>query len=265
MVVLSTKIWYNAQYVRGISIFGGSMNAEVLMVASGKGGTGKSTTAVFVGAALAQKGKKALVIELDFGLRSVDLIAGTSEQTVYDLADALSGRCSPEKAVCQSSFYQGLSLIPAPYCTTELHTDALQHLVEHFKGQFDFILLDTAVSFGQMQENACRLSSTALLVLTADPIALRDGRVMCDWLCNHSKATPRLIINRLECRKEKGLDLDGCIDTVAAQLIGIVPESSRLKQSLLQQTALPQNSAVWHSYQNLAARICGEEIPLMFR
>lgn len=244
------------------------MNADVLMVASGKGGTGKSTTAVFAGAALAQKGKKVLVVELDSGLRSVDLIAGTSEQMVYDLQDALCGRCTPEKAVCQSPFYEGLSMLPAPYCTTELHTSKLKNLVEHFKNQFDFILLDTAAGMGELLQTACEISSIALLVLTPDPIALRDGRVVSDWIYNHSQAVPKLVINRLDYQqigKTAVSDLDECIDTVAAQLIAIIPESTQLKQSLLQQQPLPQESMVWHAYQNLAARICGEEIPLMFR
>ena len=85
------------------------------MVASGKGGTGKSTLSVMLGARLAAAGGKVLLIELDSGLRSVDIIAGVYGKTVYDIADVLSGRCEGAKAVVASPVYPGLSVISAPY------------------------------------------------------------------------------------------------------------------------------------------------------
>ena len=83
------------------------MNAQTIMVCSGKGGTGKSTIAVLVGAHLAALNKKVLLIELDSGLRSVDIIAGVYGKTVYDIEDVLCGRCDGEKAVVQSPLYPG--------------------------------------------------------------------------------------------------------------------------------------------------------------
>ena len=91
------------------------MAAQIIMVASGKGGTGKSTVSVLLGSRLAAAGKKVLLIELDSGLRSVDIIAGAAGRTVYDISDVLCGRCDWRKAIVESPVYKGLSLISAPY------------------------------------------------------------------------------------------------------------------------------------------------------
>ena len=91
------------------------MNAQCIMVCSGKGGTGKSTVSVLLGACLARLGRKTLLVELDSGLRSVDIIAGVYGRTVYDIEDVLCGRCEGAKAVVPSPLYPGLSVISAPY------------------------------------------------------------------------------------------------------------------------------------------------------
>src|SRR5699024_9776133 len=94
---------------------GTPLNAQCIMLCSGKGGTGKSTVSVLLGAALAQLGRKVLLVELDSGLRSVDIIAGVYGRTVYDIEDVLCGRCEGAKAIVTSPLYPGLSVISAPY------------------------------------------------------------------------------------------------------------------------------------------------------
>lgn len=91
------------------------MSAQCVMICSGKGGTGKSTVSVLLGAGLARLGRKVLLVELDSGLRSVDIIAGVYGRTVYDIEDVLCGRCEPAKAIVPSPLYTGLSVISAPY------------------------------------------------------------------------------------------------------------------------------------------------------
>ena len=91
------------------------MSAQCVMICSGKGGTGKSTVSVLLGAGLVRLGRKVLLVELDSGLRSVDIIAGVYGRTVYDIEDVLCGRCEPAKAIVPSPLYAGLSVISAPY------------------------------------------------------------------------------------------------------------------------------------------------------
>ena len=238
------------------------MSAEVWMVASGKGGTGKSTTGVFCAAALAERGKQVLVIELDCGLRSVDLLAGVAEQVVFDIEDVLSGWCPPQKAICQSPFYPGVSIIAAPYSGQQLHIDALGEVLDSLKDCYDFILLDVAAGMGQAFQGAATVSTGALLVLTADPVALRDGRLASEWLYNNSSVVPRLVLNRISLTATT-MDLDVCIDTVAAQLIAVIPESPQLQQTVLEQKTVNKQSRLWLAYSNLAGRICKEDIPLL--
>ena len=106
------------------------MGTNVIMVASGKGGTGKSTLAVLLGAELAARGKRVLLVELDCGMRSVDYIAGVCGKTVYDIEDVLTGRCEAGKAIVESPVYRDLYLISAPYSGGRIRPAALRVFVE---------------------------------------------------------------------------------------------------------------------------------------
>ena len=241
------------------------MNGKVIMIASGKGGTGKSTAAVYIGAQLAAMGRQVLLVELDAGLRSVDIISGVYGRTVYDVEDILSGRCIPEKAVVESPLYPGLQVISAPYSGGDVSAAPLVKLVEALSKHLDYILLDTAAGMGAPFVAAAAVSRLALLVLTPDPVALRDGRIVADWLYTHSKAVPRLVINRVDpARQYRSAvpDLDECIDTVAAQLIAVVPESSQLQQCAAKGQALPADTLAFRAVDNLARRLLGQRVPL---
>ena len=152
------------------------------MICSGKGGTGKSTVSVLLGAGLARLGRKVLLVELDSGLRSVDIIAGVYGRTVYDIEDVLCGRCEPAKAIVPSPLYAGLSVISAPYEGGEVAAVPLGRLLQAVRPYFDLILLDTAAGMGAPFTAAATVADRALLVLTPDPVALRDGKIVADRL-----------------------------------------------------------------------------------
>ncbi|MFV0411701.1 MAG: AAA family ATPase [Oscillospiraceae bacterium] len=244
------------------------MDAVIIAFASGKGGTGKSTTAVFTGGALAALGKKVLLIELDSGLRSVDIIAGVSGQTVYDIEDVLSGRCEPAKAVVASPLYSGLSLISAPYSGGDISAEALRKLCNKARGHFDFILIDTAAGLGAPFQAACAVAHRIFLVLTADPVALRDGRIIADEM-DGKVSQVRLILNRIDSRlilKEGVLrDLDEAIDIVGAQLIGAIPESKLVAKVAVTGEMLPKHSTENKVYSAIAHRILGKDFPLILK
>lgn len=238
------------------------------MICSGKGGTGKSTVAVLLGAQLAACGKKILLIELDAGLRSVDIIAGVYGKTVYDIEDILCGRCEGEKAIVPSPLYPGLSVISAPYEGGEVRTAPLTRLVNTMRAYFDFILFDTAAGMGAPFAAAARLCQRAYLVLTPDPVALRDGRIVADKLINtgHAAANVRLIVNRVGPAsfgpKAPVFDLDECIDTVGVQLIAVLPDSAELRQAGAAGTALPPGCQAAAAGSALAKRTLGQRVPL---
>ena len=124
------------------------MNAQTIMICSGKGGTGKSTVSVLLGAQLGAWSRRVLLIELDSGLRSVDMIAGVYGKTVYDIEDVLCGRCDGSKAIVPSPLYPGLSVISAPYEGGEVRAAPLAGLILAMREYFDYILLDTAAGMG---------------------------------------------------------------------------------------------------------------------
>ncbi|MEE0799668.1 MAG: AAA family ATPase [Gemmiger sp.] len=245
------------------------MNAQTIMICSGKGGTGKSTVSVLVGAKLAARGKRVLLIELDSGLRSVDVISGVYGKTVYDIEDVLCGRCPGEKAIVQSPLYPGLSVISAPYEGGEVRAAPLAGLILAMRDYFDFILLDTAAGMGAPFCAADQLADRALVVLTPDPIALRDGRIVADTLLQHDHApsSVRLVVNRVSRssfgRDSAVYDLDECIDTVGLQLIAVIPESRELQQAGAAGTELPPGCLAALAGEALAGRLLGERIPLV--
>lgn len=243
------------------------MNANTIMVASGKGGTGKSTVSVLLGARLAAAQKKVLLIELDSGLRSVDIISGVYGKTVYDISDVLMGRCEGDKAVIESPIYKGLSVISAPYEGGMVSPAALKALVTKMSPFFDFILLDTAAGLGVPFQSARFVSHQALLVLTPDPVALRDGRIACDALHDGGCKTVRLVVNRVGPQSfgKAVRDLDECIDTVMAQLLAVIPESSEVQLAAANGSALPTGCPAFTAVDNLAKRLLGQHISLAIR
>lgn len=244
------------------------MNAEVIMLCSGKGGTGKSTVSVLLGARLAALGKKVLLIELDSGLRSVDIIAGVYGRTVYDIEDVLCGRCEGEKAVVESPLYAGLSVISAPYDGGEVAAAPLARLIAAMRPFFDHILLDTAAGMGAPFMAAAQTAERALIVLTPDPVALRDGRIVADRLLDGTRrqSAVRLVLNRVTKasfgRQAPVADLDECIDTVGAQLLAVIPESRELQQAAASGTVLDPHCAAAAAGEAMAKRICGARVPL---
>ena len=244
------------------------MNAQCIMICSGKGGTGKSTVSVLLGAALARLGRKVLLIELDSGLRSVDIIAGVYGRTVYDIEDVLCGRCEGSKAIVPSPLYPGLSVISAPYEGGAVEAAPLGRLLMAMRPYFDFVLLYTAAGMSAPFTAAAAVADKALLVLTPDPVALRDGHIAADVLYEGGFTNVRLVVNRVgPSTFDKGAvaDLDECIDTVAVQLIGVIPESAALLKSTAAGEALPENTLAWRAFDNLARRILGQQVPLAVR
>ena len=237
------------------------------MVASGKGGTGKSTLSVLIGAALAARGERVLVAELDVGLRSIDHIAGAAGQIVYDVGDVLAGRCDAAKAVVESPLYPDLYLLAAPYTNGRIRPDTLCAFVQGVRPVFDTVLLDTAAGLGAPFLSACAAANRALLVLTPDPVALRDGRTVCDALALRGCTDTRLLVNQTP-RALEGCgvrSLDECIDTVGARLIGVVPVSDVIRRAGQTGTRLPVQSRAWRVMRAVAARLCGEDTPLLIR
>lgn len=243
------------------------MAARVIMVTSGKGGTGKSTLSVLLGGALAAQKKNVLLVELDAGLRSVDLIAGVSSQTVFDLGDILSGNCKPDKALTDSPIYPGLHVLCAPYSAATVNGRVFVSFIHALRNVVDFIILDTAAGLGDAFKaaSACLTAQDmALLVLTPDIISARDGRIAVNALPAVQPPEIRIVFNKVTDKPGAGLAaLDDAIDMVGAQLLGVVPYSEEVLFAA-DGKALTSGTAKT-AIHNIARRLGGEYVPLAVR
>ncbi len=237
--------------------------ANILVVTSGKGGTGKTTVSYLLAQALCRRQKNVLLLELDSGLRGLDLIMGVSDKIVYDLSDVLSGRCKPVKAITICNVPQGnLHLIPAPVDRHFLpDRTSLTALLKGLAGCYDYLILDTSAGLGRGFDVACSVCNSALIVCTADPVSVRDAAKAAQILQGKK---PRLVINKFfrHILSKDMPDLDAVIDRVGAQLIAVIPEDPSVEQLLTKGEPLPQSSAAWRETDDLARRLLGERVRL---
>ncbi len=240
--------------------------AQIIMVASGKGGTGKSTFATFLSTELALANYKVLLLELDAGLRSIDVISGTGQQAVYDIGDVLAGNCNIQKAMITSPHTSNLKLIAAPYKNYDEDFKGLKTVVDSIYSDFDYIIIDTAAGLGNAFFAACKVAIIGIIVVTPDIISVRDGRIVSDELFSRGIHDIRLVINKFsqDTFKFSGFeDVDEIIDSACARLLGIIPMSSQIAVSSISGGQLLQASVEKKIFNAIAQRITGKEIQII--
>lgn len=236
------------------------------MVASGKGGVGKSSLTVCIGRELARLGQKVLLVEMEPGLGTLDLMLGLSHG-VCDLSDLLSGGAALQDAALPVEGQSGLQAILAPIDGQfSYEEEAFARLMKELKGQFDQILIETPPGFGSAFSAAMKAADGAILVSTPDRPCLRDVRAVSDRLDQKPDLTQRLVINRLEVksflRRRPLMDLDEAIDTAGARLLGVVPQDEDLPYRLSDGVALFPSSRARQACRRIAQRLLGQQVPL---
>lgn len=240
--------------------------ATVLMIASGKGGTGKSTVATYLATELAQKNYKTLLIELDAGLRSIDVISGIEQTAVFDIGDVLRGRCDAHKAMSVSPYTPNLSVIAAPYKNSGTDFSGFRQITDSLYNDFDYIIIDTAAGVGEAFYAACKSAVTGIIVVTPDIISVRDGRLVSDELFKNGVKDVKLIINKFSAQtfKFSGFeDLDAVIDGVCAQLLGVIPMSQQIAVNAINGSQLSRGSQEKVIFSAISERITGKEIQII--
>jgi len=233
-----------------------------ILITSGKGGTGKSTVTHLLGRALADRDQNILLLELDSGLRGLDLMLGVSDRVVFDLSDVLSGACRPAQAIVTAETPRGnLHLLAAPIDRRFLpDPKALHALLRLLATCYDFVLLDTAAGLGPSLDLAASVAEEALLVTTADRVSARDVSAAAQLLACPS----RLVINRFLTRDLGGdmPTLDSVIDCAGVQLLSVIPFDPAVPAANAAGRALPASSRAKGEFDDLARRLLGERVPL---
>lgn len=232
----------------------------IIAVTSGKGGVGKSTVSAGLATAFAHKGKRTLVLDMDEGLRCLDLIFGVDQTAVFDLADVLQEKDLSE-AVYPVEGISNLYLIPAPAKAGQIDPARFGEFVLQIEHAYDVILFDFPAGmdftlYEQLPEN-----TVFLTVATADPVSVRDAATVSSSL-EEMERSAVLLLNRFRYRlSKKGIfrNIDDVIDDAGLRLIGIIPESEECDLLSVRHTFKPHGKVLL-AFLRVAGRLCGETI-----
>lgn len=239
-----------------------------IAVTSGKGGTGKTSLTGALGSCLAALGNRVLCIDMDVGLRNLDLTLGMSDRALMDFTDVAQGRCSLEKAAVPHPVIQNLWLLTAPVSMPAggLPHAAVHDLLRQAKAAYDFVLLDSPAGLGEGFELCVECADRAIVVSTTDSSALRDAQRTVGAL-NRRVAHIHLVVNRVQPKLLRRLHttIDDAMDTAGLPLLGIVPEDANVMLSANrgQPLILATSRGAAIAYLNIAKRILGQRVPLM--
>lgn len=243
---------------------------EAIVVTSGKGGVGKTTTSANVGTALALMGKKVCMIDTDIGLRNLDVVMGLENRIIYDLIDVAEGRCRLNQALVKDKRFDELYMLPAAQTKdkNDISPDQVRKIVEELKPDFDYVIIDCPAGIEQGFRNAIAGADHAIVVTTPENAAVRDADRVIGLLEKTSISQPKLVINRIRPNLLKSgdmLEVDDIIQVLAIDLIGIVPDDEDVIKAANQgePTVMNPNSRAAMAYRNVARRILGETVPLM--
>ena len=246
------------------------MGARVIVITSGKGGVGKTTTTANIGASLAEKGHKVLLIDTDIGLRNLDVVMGLENRIVYDLIDVIEGRCRISQALIKDKRCQNLVLLPAAQIRdkNDVNADQMKELISSLKDSFDYILIDCPAGIEQGFKNAIAAANEAVVVTTPEVSATRDADRIIGLLEAAGIKNPRLVINRLriDMVKDKNmLSVEDILDILAVKLLGVVPDDENVVISTNKGEPLVYkgDSLAAKAFKNIASRIEGVEVPLL--
>lgn len=247
------------------------MDAKAIVVTSGKGGVGKTTTTANVGAALAQLGEKVAVIDTDVGLRNLDVVMGLEGRVVYDLIDVFEGRCKLKQALIRDKRVENLYLLAASQTRdkSSLSEERMQETVKKLleEEQFDRILIDSPAGIESGFQTASSAAEGALVVVNPEVSSVRDADRIIGLLEARGITEVRAIINRLRPEMVKRgdmLEVDDVLEILGIKLIGIVPEDEKIIVSTNIGNPLsldPAKTGAGDAFRSIARRIKGEEIP----
>ena len=241
--------------------------SEVIVVTSGKGGVGKTTTTANVGTGLAAAGKKVILIDTDIGLRNLDVVMGLENRIIYNLVDVVEGNCRVKQALIRDKRYPGLYLLPAAQTRDKsaVNESQMKKLVEHLKEQFDYILLDCPAGIEQGFKNATAGADRAIVVTTPEVSAIRDADRIIGLLEANAVEKIHLVVNRMRhdmIRKGDMMNVEDVVDILSVPLIGVVPDDENVVIATNQGEPLTGSfSRAGKAYKNICKRILGEEVP----
>ena len=241
--------------------------SEVIVVTSGKGGVGKTTTTANIGYALARHGFEVLLIDTDIGLRNLDVVMGLENRIVYNLVDVVEGNCRHQQAIIRDKQCDTLSLLPAAQTRDKsaVSPEQMIKLINQLKPDYDYIIIDCPAGIEQGFKNAIAGADKALVVTTPEVSAIRDADRIIGLLEANEIRDISLIINRLRpdmIARGDMMSVDDVTDILAVDLIGTILDDEQIVIATNQGEPLSgKSSQAEEEYKNICRRILGEEVP----
>ena len=242
--------------------------SEVIVITSGKGGVGKTTTAANIGIGLAQLGKKVVMVDTDIGLRNLDVVLGLENRIVYNLVDVVEGNCRMKQALIRDKRYEQLYLLPSAQTRdkTSVTPEQMKKLCEELKQSFDFVLLDCPAGIEQGFANAVAGANKAIVVTTPEVSAIRDADRIIGLLEHAEIDEVDLIVNRIRAdmvRRGDMMSLSDVTDILAVNIIGAVPDDEYIVVSTNQgEPLVGMGSPAGQAYLDICRRLLGESVPM---
>ena len=243
--------------------------SEVIVITSGKGGVGKTTTVANIGTGLAMLGKKVAVVDTDIGLRNLDVVLGLENRIVYNLVDVVNGSCRLRQALIRDKRHPELYLLPSAQTKdkTAVSPEQMIKLTQELREEFDYVLLDCPAGIEQGFKNAIAGADKAIVVTTPEVSAIRDADRIIGLLEAGDIRDIRLIINRLRpdmIARGDMMSVDDVLEILAVDLLGTILDDEQIVVATNQGEPLSgKNSQAEEEYQNICKRILGEDIPFV--
>lgn len=242
---------------------------ESIVVTSGKGGVGKTTTTANLGTALATLGKKVVVVDGDTGLRNLDVLMGLENRIVFNILDVIEERCLLRKALIKDKRFDNLYLLPTAQCRDkgDIKEEHMLKIIDELKQEFDIVLIDCPAGIEQGFENSIVGANRAVVVVNPEITSIRDADRVIGKLDAKGVSDHKVIINRMNYEMSKNGDMLGVsdiIDCLAVKLLGVVPEdkSVTISTNKGEPIVLDNSANAGIAFMNIARRICGEDVEI---
>lgn len=247
------------------------MTGRVIVITSGKGGVGKTTTNANIGTALAKAGNKVVLIDTDLGLRNLDLLLGLENRIVYTIVDVVEERCKLKQALVKDKKTPNLCLLAAAQTKdkTAINGEQLKEICEELKKDFDYVMIDCPAGIEQGFENATAPATEAIVVTTPEMSAVRDAdRIIGLLEAKENIETYKLIVNRVRPNLIKANDMMSVEDVseiLSCEVLGIIPEDTGIITSTNKGEPIvnDDNALAGKAYKNVAKRIMGEDVEFL--
>ena len=242
---------------------------DVIVITSGKGGVGKTTTTANLGAGLAMLNKKVVVLDTDLGLRNLDVVMGLENRIVYNLVDVIEGNCRIKQALIKDKRYENLFLLPSAQTKdkTAVSPQQVRKLTEELAEDFDYVLIDCPAGIEQGFQNAIAGANRAIVVTTPEVSAIRDADRILGLLEKNNIKNVDLIINRIRIEMVKRGDMmsvEDVTEILGATLLGAIPDDEQIVVSTNQgEPVIGTKTMSGKAYENICRRIIGEDVPFM--